>query len=91
MVFEGNLLNCKEYFTDVIWGKKATFKFSDLLFTWSPQVPALEYIEQLPLLKKDKEHLTWILICRVQNVLLFPFTGRKMKSPEKQNPKYINL
>lgn len=42
-------------------------------------------------IKNDKEHLTWILLCRVQNVFLLPFTGRKkMKTSRKPTPLSIS-
>lgn len=50
-----------------------------------PPSPSSGIYTTVASIKNDKEHLTWILLCRVQNVLFFPFTGRKkLKSLENQ-------
>lgn len=66
-------------------GKASYFQMFRSSFHPIPPSPSSGIYTTVASIKNDKEHLTWILLCRVQNVLFFPFTGKKkLKPPENQ-------
>lgn len=66
-------------------GKASYFQMFRSSFHPIPPSPSSGIYWTVASIKNDKEHLTWILLCRVQNVLLFPFTERRKWKPETPN------